>query len=82
MWRRSRSLVCRTINGANVVIAVLVPVSAAPTDGELDVFCRKQLAGYKTPRRYMFVEELPKSPLGKVLKDTLRQQAAKGQLDR
>ena len=37
--------------------------------------CTVGLAGYKRPREYVFVKELPRNALGKVLKHQLRQQA-------
>jgi 2-furoate---CoA ligase len=38
----------------------------------LDAFCRNSgLAGFKRPRRYMFVEAIPKSPVGKLLRRKL-----------
>jgi 2-furoate---CoA ligase len=44
------------------------PVEAA----ELDAFCRASgLAGFKRPRRYVFVTEIPKSPVGKLLRRKL-----------
>jgi 2-furoate---CoA ligase len=44
------------------------PVAA----GELDAFCRSAgLANYKRPRRYEFVAEIPKSPVGKLLRRKL-----------
>ena len=40
--------------------------------GELDAFCRASgLAGFKRPRRYVFVTEIPKSPVGKLLRRKL-----------
>jgi 2-furoate---CoA ligase len=39
---------------------------------ELDAFCRASgLADFKRPRRYVFVESLPRSPVGKLLRRTL-----------
>ena len=39
---------------------------------ELDAFCRASgLAGFKRPRRYIFVTEIPKSPVGKLLRRKL-----------
>ncbi len=39
---------------------------------ELDAFCRSSgLAGFKRPRRYVFVTEIPKSPVGKLLRRKL-----------
>jgi acyl-coenzyme A synthetase/AMP-(fatty) acid ligase len=34
--------------------------------------CQEKLAGYKRPRRVVFVDELPKNQLGKVLYRELR----------
>ncbi|WP_355660374.1 AMP-binding protein [Halomonas salifodinae] len=47
------------------------------TRGELDpetvkAHCRKHLARYKVPRQVAFVDDLPKSPIGKVLRKDLR----------
>src|SRR4051794_26898895 len=39
---------------------------------ELDAFCRTSgLANYKRPRRYVFVAEVPRSPVGKLLRRKL-----------
>jgi 2-furoate---CoA ligase len=39
---------------------------------ELDAFCRSAgLANFKRPRRYVFVAEIPKSPVGKLLRRKL-----------
>ena len=35
--------------------------------------CREQLAGFKVPQQVRFVERLPLSPAGKVMKKVLRQ---------
>lgn len=50
------------------------------TDDRLDEailrrHCEAHLTNYKRPRRYLFVDELPKSPVGKVLRRELREQA-------
>jgi len=39
---------------------------------ELQEFCRDKLAGYKIPRSVVFVAELPLSPVGKVLRQKIR----------
>jgi long-chain acyl-CoA synthetase len=43
-----------------------------PTPDELLGFLDGRLAAYKRPRRFEFVDELPLSPIGKVLKTELR----------
>ena len=42
------------------------------TEEELLSFCRARLARYKVPKRVVFVEALPYSPYGKVIKAELR----------
>ncbi|MBT8371801.1 MAG: AMP-dependent synthetase, partial [Deltaproteobacteria bacterium] len=37
-------------------------------------FCRENIAGYKKPRSVDFVNDLPKSNYGKILKRELRDQ--------
>lgn len=44
-----------------------------PGDEELIAFCRERLGGYKVPRRYAYVDALPRNPSGKVLKRVLRE---------
>ena len=41
-------------------------------DEELIEHCRGRSGGYKIPRRYVFLEELPKSAVNKILKNELR----------
>jgi len=38
----------------------------------LDKHCRARLAAYKVPRRYLVVDELPRSSVGKILRRELR----------
>ena len=42
---------------------------------ELIEFCKKNLSGYKCPRHVEFIDELPKSTVGKILRHELRKQA-------
>jgi long-chain acyl-CoA synthetase len=37
-------------------------------------YCRSNLASYKRPRAVVFCDELPRNPMGKVLKRVLRDQ--------
>jgi 2-furoate---CoA ligase len=54
------------------VIAAFVKRRTAIEAEELDAFCRASgLANFKGPRRYIFVSEIPKSPVGKLLRRTL-----------
>jgi long-chain acyl-CoA synthetase len=42
------------------------------TEEEVKAFCRENLTGYKQPRFIEFIAELPKSPVGKILRKELR----------
>jgi acyl-CoA synthetase (AMP-forming)/AMP-acid ligase II len=58
------------------VHAVVVRAAQCDTDAdELRRFCREHIAGYKVPRTVAFVDALPMSAAGKVLKRELRQQS-------
>jgi long-chain acyl-CoA synthetase len=52
-------------------VVVRAPGSAVAPD-DLVSFARTRLAGYKLPRSFEFVAELPRNPAGKVLKRDLR----------
>lgn len=56
------------------VRAVVVPASTAASEAELIEFCRERLAGFKRPRSVVFVDELPRNVMGKVLKRDLREE--------
>lgn len=58
-----------------VVVAFVVPVRpGVTTTTALDEHCLGQMARFKRPKRYLFVDELPKNNYGKVLKTALREQ--------
>ncbi|AOV07153.1 class I adenylate-forming enzyme family protein [Sporosarcina ureilytica] len=40
---------------------------------ELIAFCRERLAGYKIPRKFVYIDELPRNTSGKILKYQLRE---------
>ncbi|MBL8381193.1 MAG: AMP-binding protein [Burkholderiales bacterium] len=61
--------------GEKVVAAVVRRPAADVGPDELEAHCRTSLGGFKVPRRFMFVDALPKSALGKVLKGELRRRA-------
>jgi len=52
---------------------VLVP-DASPTEDELLAYLRENLAGYKVPKSVSFLDALPVSAAGKILKRELRAQ--------
>lgn len=54
--------------------AVVVLKKGRETTGEdIMEFCRARLAGFKRPRSVVFIEALPRNPMGKVLKKELRE---------
>jgi fatty-acyl-CoA synthase len=59
-------------------LVVLKP-SLSVTEAELMEFCRNRIAHYKCPRSFEFVDSLPKTATGKVLKKELRKKYWKGQ---
>jgi acyl-CoA synthetase (AMP-forming)/AMP-acid ligase II len=56
-----------------VVVAFIVGSAAAD---ELDTHLLQRIARFKRPKRYLFVDELPKNSYGKVLKRELRNRLA------
>jgi acyl-CoA synthetase (AMP-forming)/AMP-acid ligase II len=60
--------------GEMVTAAVGLKQGAEATEEELKAFCKERIAGYKCPKRVVFMEEVPKSALGKVLRRQVREQ--------
>jgi long-chain acyl-CoA synthetase len=62
------------------VKAVIVPrtLDSHPSKDELAAFCRERIAGYKIPRRIVFVSEIPKSAYGKVLRRQVKERFQEG----
>ena len=54
------------------VIAVAADVDRAALEAELVAACAQKLAGYKRPRSFDFVDEMPRTGTGKILKRELR----------
>jgi 2-furoate---CoA ligase len=54
------------------VVTAFVKRKGPVTEQELEQFCRTSgLANFKRPRRFVFVDDLPKSPVGKLLRRLL-----------
>jgi len=56
---------------------VVLKEGETATPEEIMEYCRAKLASYKRPRSVIFVDELPRNPMGKVLKRVLREQYGK-----
>ncbi len=54
------------------VRAYVVAGQDRPTEERIIAHCRESLAAYKVPKSVRFVDELPKSPIGKILRRELR----------
>jgi fatty-acyl-CoA synthase len=55
------------------VVAAVVPRDGATlTTQTVTAHCRSHLAGYKTPKQVVLLDQLPKNPSGKILKRELR----------
>lgn len=58
-----------------VVTAAVVPGIGKPTASaladDLKKYCRDKLANYKIPKHFLFLSELPKTPVGKIDKQAL-----------
>ena len=50
----------------------VVKTDESLTEGDIREFCRERLAGYKVPRQIVFIDELPKSSVGKILRRELK----------
>jgi long-chain acyl-CoA synthetase len=59
--------------GELVKAFVILRPGCSATGAELVAFARERLAGYKLPRAVEFVDDLPRTPSGKVLKRELRE---------
>ncbi|MCU1480933.1 MAG: acyl-CoA synthetase (AMP-forming)/AMP-acid ligase [Subtercola sp.] len=60
---------------------VIAEPGTSPTEAELISYCKSLLAGYKCPTSIDFVEELPRTPSGKVVKFQLREFYRRAPLD-
>ena len=63
--------------GEAVRAAIVLKSGAQVTRDEIIGYCREKMANYKVPTVVDFVDELPKSATGKILKRVLRDQAKK-----
>lgn len=62
--------------GEDVMAFVVPQAGATVSERELDELCLEQIARFKRPKHYRFIEALPKNNYGKVLKTELRTKLA------
>ena len=54
-----------------LVVAALIPLGEIDTKA-LNQWMREQMPAYKTPRKYLILDELPRNAMGKVVKNDLK----------
>lgn len=59
--------------GEIVAVTIVVAPNETLTEEEIVHYCKERLASYKIPKKFMFVNELPRSTSGKLLKDHLKE---------
>jgi long-chain acyl-CoA synthetase len=62
-----------TYRGETVKAFIVPKKGETLTEKEVLAYCRKNLAAYKIPKKIEFVEELPKSAVGKILRRKLKE---------
>jgi len=65
------------LRGEKVVLYVVLKEGEVVRQEEILGFCRDNLAKYKVPKKVVFKKELPKTPVGKVLRRVLREESLK-----
>jgi len=64
--------------GERVQAVVVLKSGQAVTEEQLINHCKKRLAGYKCPKKIEFWGELPKTPVGKILRKDVKKHFWKG----
>lgn len=59
--------------GETVMAVIVAEAGVELSEAEIDLHCRANLGGFKLPRRYSFVDALPRNASGKILKRQLRE---------
>ena len=81
-WNIARGLEARTVRAyserwGEAITAILVATPGSrPPDAELEALCRADLAAYKIPKRFVFIDAMPMTTTGKIRKIELREIAS------
>ena len=59
--------------GETVKAFIVTKPGETLTDEEVIAFCKEKLAAYKVPKLVEFMDELPKSTIGKVMRRKLKE---------
>ncbi|MBM3977749.1 MAG: acyl-CoA synthetase, partial [Planctomycetes bacterium] len=57
---------------------VVLRSGASAGAAELEAHCRTELAGFKVPREFRFLDALPRTGSGKITKQPLRERDGRG----
>lgn len=60
-------------NSTERVVAYVVPKDKSVTSAEIITYAKQQLTNYKVPKEVYFVDELPKSNVGKILRRIVKE---------
>jgi acyl-CoA synthetase (AMP-forming)/AMP-acid ligase II len=60
--------------GERVTAVVVLRDGQSATEADIVATCRDRLAGFKTPKAVVFIDEIPKNVSGKILKREIREQ--------
>lgn len=63
-------------NSTEAVKAFIVKKDPGLTEEELKEWCKEELTGYKKPKHIEFIDELPKTNVGKILRRALKEMEA------
>jgi len=61
-------------NCGEAVVAIVVKADQTLSKEELRAYCHENMTGYKCPKHIVFVDSLPKTNVGKILRRELRRQ--------
>jgi O-succinylbenzoic acid--CoA ligase len=64
--------------GQRVAAAIVLKAGTSANEDDIIAFCRERLAGYKRPRSIEFVEALPQTASGKVVRPEVARLCARG----
>lgn len=64
--------------GERVQAVVVLKANHTATEEELKEHCKRRLAGYKCPKAFDFWEELPKTPIGKIIRKEVKRKYWEG----
>ena len=59
--------------GENVCAVIVLKPGMTATESDIIMAVRDRLAGYKKPKRVFFIDEMPKTVSGKLIKKDLRE---------